>query len=569
MLILGPYFLFKHKNTIKFNMFTQISKYSKNSLLYLRNFHTKNLNLDPVYNLAPKLQPLSPITPSIKKEIDSVLMNPLKIPSILGNNYYNEITDSQYYGEKLVCHYNRVNENKIINYNNNYQENKEIRNKYQLQDRLDIFLDAADRLENEYYNKMIAYTIVGQNKTPYEAELDSICELVDFLRFNVAYIYELNRKQPLTNIKENYRGKVYNIKNSSKYLPLNGFVASITPFNFTAIGGNLALTPLMLGNVVFWKPSDNSILSNYLIYKILEESGIPKGILNFVPYDGPKFLDLVTRHKDLSGLIFTGSSKVFDNIYKKIGNNISQYRNYPRLIGETGGKNYHFIHTSMSDNIKYIAGKTFESAFGYSGQKCSACSRLYLPKNMLDEFLIELEKNINKYMSVHRNNYGVISKDSWIKSKQIIENIKTDKYLDTKIVIGGNFEKENFFIEPTVIVSDNKTSNLFRNEFFAPILTIYPYKDNEIDETIDLCRDSTNYALTGAIFTRDKEFIKKFNDKMKYSCGNYYINDKSTGSVVGQQPFGGSGKSGPNDKAGDINFIYRLTNQQNIKECVL
>ena len=440
-------------------------------------------------------------------------------------------------------------------------------NKYKLQDRLDIFLDAADKLEFDYYDKMIAYTIAGQNKTPYEAEIDSISELADFLRFNVSYIYELHQKQPISSLEETFHNKSYTISNSSQYLPLNGFVASMTPFNFTAIGGNLALTPLMLGNAVFWKPSDHAILSNYLIYQILEECGLPTGILNFVPYDGQEFLDIVTERSDLGGIIFTGSSAVFDSIYQKVGQNISNYSSYPRIIGETGGKNYHFVHPSMKGEVEYVAGKTFESAFGYSGQKCSACSRIYLPESMLDEFLQEIGKCSSKYLSVHRNNYGLIHRQSWDKAKNTIEKIQKLDNSKTKIVIGGNFEEKGLFMEPTVVVSTDTESFVFQEEFFAPLLTVYPYPEQEVEETMAICRDATDYALTGAVFSLDSQFLQNFEEEMKHTCGNYYINDKSTGSVVGQQPFGGSGKSGTNDKAGDINFIYRLANQRNVKRC--
>lgn len=518
-------------------------------------------------NLAPKLQQLSPISNSIQQEINAILSMPPKIPAKIGNIDFHTFTQSQYSGENLICHYHKPRKQTLLEALQNYQEPKDEWNRIKLQDRLDIFLDVADKLEYEYYNKMMAYTILGQNKTPYEAEIDSICELVDFLRFNVSYIYELHKKQPISPVKENFRGKSYTISNQSKYLPLPGFVASMTPFNFTAIGGNLAITPLMMGNSVFWKPSDYSILSNYLIYQILEECGLPSGVLNFVPYSGPEFLELMVKQPDLSAIIFTGSSNVFDSIYKKVGKNISNFRNYPKLIGETGGKNYHFIHPSMKKEVKYVAGKTFESAFGYSGQKCSACSRIYLPESMLDDFLVEINSNINRYLSVHRNNYGLIHRQSWNRAQEIVEKIQKVDDPKTKIVLGGIFQEEGLFMEPTVVVSYDKDSFLFRDEFFAPLLTVYPYPDTEVEQTMDICRDSTDYALTGAVFSLDTQFLQNFEEKMKHTCGNYYINDKSTGSVVGQQPFGGSGKSGTNDKAGDINFIYRLANQRNVKKC--
>ena len=526
-----------------------------------------NKNIPRFTNLNPLLKPLSPISHKVQSEIDSVIMDPPIIPAVIGDIKYKTPNKLQYAGQNIVSQYHHANRDTLEKGLDSYQDAKVEWNKYKLQDRLDIFLDVADKLEFDYYDKMIAYTIAGQNKTPYEAEIDSISELVDFLRFNVSYIYELHQKQPISSLEETFRDQSYTISNSSQYLPLNGFVASMTPFNFTAIGGNLALTPLMLGNAVFWKPSDHAILSNYLIYQILEECGLPSGILNFVPYDGKEFLDIVTERSDLGGIIFTGSSAVFDSIYQKVGQNISNYSSYPRIIGETGGKNYHFVHPSMKWEVGYVAGKTFESAFGYSGQKCSACSRIYLPESMLDDFLREIEKCSSKFLSVHRNNYGLIHHQSWDKAKDTIEKIQNLDDSKTKIVIGGNFEEKGLFMEPTVVVSTDTESFVFRDEFFAPLLTVYPYPEQEVEETMAICRDATDYALTGAVFSLDSQFLQNFEEEMKHTCGNYYINDKSTGSVVGQQPFGGSGKSGTNDKAGDINFIYRLANQRNVKRC--
>ena len=531
----------------------------------LSNFASKNI---PRFtNLKPQLNSLSPISVGIQNEIDKVLIDPPRIPAVIGSTKFRHMNKIQYAGQNVVCHYHQPSQDAVREGLDSYQKDKENWNSLSLTDRLDIFLDAADKLEYEYYDKMMAYTIVGQNKTPFEAEIDSICELADFLRFNVSYVYQLHQKQPITSIGESFQGQNYMITNTSEYLPLNGFIASITPFNFTAIGGNLALTPLMLGNTVFWKPSDNSILSNYLIYQILEECGLPHGILNFIPYDGSEFLDIVSQRPDLGGLLFTGSSQVFDNIYQKISSQVSQYQNYPRIIGETGGKNYHFIHPSMESEIYYVATKTFESAFGYSGQKCSACSRVYLPESMLEPFLNYLQENIKTYLSVHQNNYGLIHRNSWEKSSNLLKKIKQLETPTTEIVLGGDIQEENFYMEPTVVVSSEPDSFLFQEEFFAPLLTIYPYTEDKLEETVELCRDATPYALTGAVFSLDYDFLEMFENKMKYTCGNYYINDKSTGSVVGQQPFGGSGKSGTNDKAGDLNFIYRLTNQKNIKKC--
>ena len=527
----------------------------------LRRIHTKS---NSVKNLLPTLSFNSKISGPIQKEIDLVLENPPQIPSVINGRKITQMNQTQMAGQKVVCHYNYCEKQELLDGLYGYREAKEKWNQYTLIDRLDIFQDAADRLEYDYYDRMMAYTILGQNKTPFEAEIDSICELVDFLRFNVDYVYQIQKKQPISQVMEKYGKKKYQIRNSSEYLPLNGFIASITPFNFTAIGGNLALTPLMLGNSVFWKPSDNAILSNYLIYQILEECGLPPGILNFTPQDPEIFLDKVIKNADLGGILFTGSSQVFNDIYRKVGENMNHYRNYPRLIGETGGKNYHFVHPSYQNDIQYLVDKTFESAFSYSGQKCSACSRLYIPDFMVPEFLEKMEVRIQEFMEIHGDNYGLINEKSWLKTQDVLERIKKTGY--AKIVRGGEGNPENYMLEPTIVSVSNSTNFLFSEEFFAPILSIYSYSPKKIEETMELCEKSSGYALTGALFCQDKNFTDYFKEKMRYTCGNFYINDKSTGSVVGQQPFGGSGKSGTNDKAGDINFIYRLTNQKNVKE---
>lgn len=517
-------------------------------------------------NLLPKLSLYSRISNSIRYEMEHITKNPKTIPSIIGGKYNYNVNMEQFSYIDKIASYRHTPSIEILEGLNNFEDSKEEWNKMNLKDRLQIFLDAADLIENKYYDKMIAYTILGQNKTPHEAEIDAICELVDFLRFNVNYVYQLHNKQPLTNIYEDYRSETNIVKNSSRYLPLNGFVGAITPFNFTAIGGNLALTPLMLGNCVFWKPSDSSILSNYLIYEIMKEAGLPEGILNFTPSDPHSFSNTIINHQKLGGLLFTGSSQVFDNIYEKVSSNIHNYDSYVRLVGETGGKNFHFVHHSYHDDIQYLVDKTFESAFSYSGQKCSACSRLYLPENMLDEFIALMKHKIKEYMSYHKDNYGLINNVSYAKMTHIMKEIKTDPY--SKVLIGGNLKEENYFMEPTVVTSTYHNNILFSQEFFAPLLAVYTYKPEDTNQVVELCSTSSKYALTGAVFSKDTDFIDYFSDKLKYKCGNFYINDKSTGSVVGQQPFGGSGKSGTNDKAGDINFIYRLTNQQNIKECI-
>ena len=512
-------------------------------------------------NLVSKFNHSSNITKNIRTHIKNVLENPVNIPCIVNGKVYNtNITPqiSSYDNTKVISNYSKLTP-KILGSNlNKFRDiQKDFAINFTPKQRIEVFENAAKLLETKYYDQMMAYTIVSQNKTVYEAEIDAINELVDFLRFNSHYYQQLLDKQPLNVDK--------NIRNTSVYNPLNGFVAAITPFNFTAIGGNLASAPLLFGNSVFWKPSDNSILSNYLFYEILLEANLPDNILNFVPMDPLQFSNTVLNHKDLGAILFTGSSSVFDNIYKKTGANVKKYNNYVRLIGETGGKNYHFIHKNV-DDLRRIVKLTIESAYNYSGQKCSACSRVYIPKSLYNSFISIYYDEIEGFKNTQRN-YGLINKTSFDNTINNLHKIKKNK--DTQILYGGEayIKNNQYYVEPTLIKCNEHKNNTFHQEFFAPILSCYVYNDKNLEKAINLCLNNS-YALTGSVFSSDKKFINDFTNKSMYSCGNFYINDKSTGSVVGQQPFGGNGKSGTNDKAGDINLLYRLFNQRNIKQTI-
>ncbi len=508
-------------------------------------------------NLMPKFRQGSPMPLRVKEIVKDVLETPIKIPNYLGLD--NPIVDiekqiSSYNNKKHIALYQNVDTLSLKRYFNNYQESKNYWQDTLYVQRREVFLNAANLLENKYYNEMLAYTIAGQNKNIYEAEIDAICELVDFLRFNVSYADNIMNKQPI---------QTSEIKNVSEYNSLNGFVAAITPFNFTAIGGNLASAPLLFGNSVIWKPSDNAILSNHLFYKIMLEAGLPQGVLSFCPMNPKKFLSEITIQKDLGAVLFTGSSTVFDNIYENVSKNCYYKNNYPRIIGETGGKNFHFMDTSCENMIDYVVEKTIESAFNYSGQKCSACSIMYVPENLLSKVSEKLKIYINHYLN-NIDNYGVINKRSFDRVTKTLDLLHVDNDVEF-IVDGDDNEFESYYIEPNVIVCREHNHKVFNEEFFAPILAIYPYNVDEKENTMNLCIQSNNYALTGAVFSEDNKFLEYANNKFRSKTGNFYINDKSTGSVVGQQPFGGSGKSGTNDKAGDINLLFRLFNQRNIK----
>ena len=519
-------------------------------------------------NLQPKYIPSTPILPEIENEIYKYkIMNDYNhIPSIINGKVYYEgeykEVISPYDNEYFSSKFNYTPEKLLKKTSYRHKKAKEHWNNIKFEDRMDIFLKAADKIEHKYYNELIATTILGQNKTPFEAELDTICELADFLRFNVEYIHQMLNKQPIS---------PHGYKNVSQYLPLNGYIAAITPFNFTAIAGNLVSSALMMGNSVIWKPSESAILSNFLVWEILVESGVPPEICNFVPMKGEDFFNTIKTDSHLGGITFTGSSKVFDNIYQEVGKNIDLYHNYPRLIGETGGKNYHFIdEVDLNDDefVNHIIDRTFEGAYNYSGQKCSACSRVYLPEKMFPIFKRKMEKKkneLNKNYIEGSLNYGVINEEAFIKGQdRLLESVE-DKEID--IIYGGSFNDNRcYFMEPTLVKCNNHNNQIFHDEYFLPYLAVYTYKSDDKYETLDLCKENhNNYSLTGAIFSKDELFIKNANEILKYSAGNFYINDKCTGAVVGQQPFGGSGKSGTNDKAGDINALFRYMNQRNIK----
>lgn len=506
-------------------------------------------------NLNPKFLPGSNTTLRVKEIIDDILEKPLRIPNYL--NYDSPFMEtsqqiSAYNNNHYVAEYTKVDKPSLTRYFNNYNDAKRSWENASFNERRDVFLKAADLVSGKYYHTMLAYTMVGQNKNIYEAEIDAVCELVDFLRFNVAYAEAINEKQPI---------QVTNINNISEYNSLNGFVAAITPFNFTAIGGNLASAPLLFGNSVLWKPSPSAILSNHLFYEIMLEAGLPEGVLNFCPMDGKEFLDCVVERRDLGALLFTGSSSVFDEINKRVYSDIETRSTYPRIIGETGGKNFHFLDESSKSVLAEVAQKTVESAFNYSGQKCSACSVMYVPETILEETIAELKKATN-YYNEHMENYGVINAEAYEKTMRLIETFNDEIDVVEDI---GNSDEESYYISPKILVCRNHDHRVFHEEFFAPILSIYPYNPDEKYEVMKMCAEGNNYSLTGAVFSLDDKVVMGAMNAFRHKTGNFYVNDKSTGSVVGQQPFGGSGKSGTNDKAGDINLLYRLFNQRNIK----
>lgn len=489
---------------------------------------------------------------TLNKEINNIFKNPINISSVINGNYIKSSNNKQHnspcYDHKPIFEYSYLF-NKDVSYKSlfdNYENSKQLWKKVSPEEKFKMFEKIADLVENKYFYKMMAATMVGQGKNKLEAELDAIAETVDFLRFNIEYASQIYEKQP--------RGFKDNI-NYSQYLPLQGKVCAITPFNFTAIAANLSTTPLYFGNVVFWKPSEKSLLSNWLYYNICLEANIPPEVLNFIVMQPNYSIEHLIKNKT-GGVLFTGSTDVFKNIIKSIDYNTT----FPRVIGETGGKNFHFIEQTA--NIKDAAEKTFLSAFNYSGQKCSACSVVYVPHDNYEEFIDIMKTYETTY---NYENYGVISKESYIKTRKIIEYCKKNKNL--KLEMGGNYcDSETYFIEPTIFkIENDKNIEIKTKELFAPVLLVKPYEPSKTSEMLKECSELSKYKLTGSFFSQNTDLINYASTLFENSCGNYYINDKSTGSVVGNQPFGGFGMSGTNDKAGDINMLYRLFNQRNIK----
>lgn len=427
-------------------------------------------------------------------------------------------------------------------------------------ERIQIFLRAADLVAGKYRQRLNAATMLGQAKTVIQAEIDAACELADFLRFNAHFLAELLQYQPISPDSKS-------VRNTFRYRPLDGFVVAISPFNFTAIGGNLASAPTLMGNAVVWKPSDSAILSNYLIYEILLEAGIPDDVISFVPAQGIVFGDTINSQPDLAGINFTGSVATFKHLWKQVANNLDLYHNYPRLIGECGGKNFHFVHPTA--DLDTVVASTVRSAFEYSGQKCSACSRMYVPKslwNQVRDQLVESTRQLKLGSPLEFDTFlsAVITEQSFDRVMGYLQRARASP--QNEILLGGTGDKSvGYFIDPTIIRVDDPFDPLMCEELFAPLLTVYVYDDNQIGQTLKALSKS-DYALTGAIFAQDQSFLEKATWDLRGCAGNFYVNDKSTGSVVGQQPFGGSLRSGTNDKAGGPHYLLRWSSPQNIKE---
>ena len=426
-----------------------------------------------------------------------------------------------------------------------------------MEHRVSIFLKAADLIAGPMRYKVNAATMLGQSKTAYQAEIDT-CELIDFLRFNVYYLQQIYDRQP---------NNTPNVWNRIEYRPLEGFVTAISPFNFTSIGANLPTAPAIAGNVVLWKPATTAVLSNYYVMQALMAAGLPAGVINFVPSRGSDMSKYVLSDPNLAGFHFTGSTEVFSGVYSLVGENIKKYKTYPRLVGETGGKDFIFAHNSA--DVPGLVAALTRASYEYQGQKCSAASRAFVPASIWPQvkegMLAEIEKIKIGDITDFRNLMGaVIDASAFKTNKEYIDYAKASE--DAEVICGGYDDSKGYFVYPTLIEAKKPDFKTMVEEIFGPVMTVYVYPDDKLDETLASCDTATSYGLSGAIFADDREAIVKMEDALKGTAGNFYINDKPTGAVIGQQPFGGARASGTNDKAGSEINMYRWLSPRTIKE---
>ena len=501
---------------------------------------------------------LGKVPDEVLKAIDYYRNREMTIPLVIDGvkQYKNKIPIScPYDTSQVICWASQADADDIRNAIDASRKGKELWNGLKASDKADIFEKAAELVEGRYYDSLIATTMLGQGKNYYQAEIDAICELADFWNFNNYYRVKLASYKPPINLLETYN-------NTTKWVPLDGFVAAITPFNFTAIGGNLATAPLFMDNSVVWKPSNQAVMSNYTVYELLIEAGMPREVIQFVPGDPTLFTEVISNSHHMASIAFTGSDRVFNDILRNVYGKIDKYRNYPRMVGETGGFNYHLMLPDISSikDMDTIVNKTILGAFEYSGQKCSATSKLIVPNEHLDYFIERLSGKMNRLQvgSPEEDNCftsAVIGEDSFNRAQNyIVKN-------SNKVLAGGKCDNSmGYYIHPTLIMDENHELEKEYGEVFAPVLSICGYDPENLDETISHINNS-KYALTTGVFTRNQVHFNKFNN----TCGNLYFNDKSTGSIVGQQIFGGFRKSGTNDKAGSEHLLTRFGNIQTTK----
>ncbi len=514
---------------------------------------------EPVLAYAPG----SPEKKALKTKINEIMSREIEIPLIIGGK---EVRTGK--TQKAVCPHDH--KHVLATYHEAGPKEVELAAKcakeawkewsnMPWEDRAAIFMKAGELLAGPWRDAANAATMLNQSKTCYQAEIDSACELIDFYRFNPFYMCQIYEAQP-----DSVRG----IWDYAEYRALEGFIFAVTPFNFTSIAGNLPTSPAMMGNVVLWKPASTAVFSGYTIYKLLEAAGLPPGVINFLPGRGSQVGDPALDHPEYAGIHFTGSTSVFQAMWKKMGENIPKYKGYPRIVGETGGKDFVFAHPSADTTT--LATALVRGAFEFQGQKCSAASRAYIPRSLWgktkDELLAQV-KDIKMGAPTDFRNFfcAVIDKNAFNDHVGYIEHAKSSS--DCEIIAGGKYDNSvGYFIEPTVVVTTNPKQKLMEEEIFGPVLTIHVYDDAKLDETLTLCDETSPYALTGAIFGSDRKALRHMMDSLRHAAGNFYLNDKPTGAVVSQQPFGGGRASGTNDKAGSYLNLIRWTTMRTVKE---
>lgn len=514
---------------------------------------------EPIYNYEPGTKEKTALKDQLKKFLDETL----EFPLIIGGKEVKtgNLADCRcpHDHQHLLARYHKAGPKEI---EMAVKEAKKAWKDWAQMDwvsRASIFLRAAELLSTKYRNVLNAATMLGQSKTPHQAEIDSACELIDFYRFNPYYMNLIYTEQPDSSA---------GTWNYMEYRPLEGFVFAVTPFNFTSIAGNLPTSPALMGNVVLWKPASSAVYSAYFLTQLWKEAGLPAGVINFIPGPGRYVGDPVLEKEDLAGVHFTGSTSVFQSMWKTIGNSIKNYRSYPRIVGETGGKDFIFMHASADVDAGVVA--MIRGAFEYQGQKCSAVSRAYVPQNLwptLKERLLDEIKTVQMGDITNFNNFmgAVIDKPAFDSIVGYIDYAKNSN--DAEIIAGGGYDdSKGYFIEPTVVVTTNPKHKLIQEEIFGPVLTIYVYPEKEYEEALELCDDTSPYGLTGAVFANERSAVETAMRSLRYAAGNFYVNDKPTGAVVGQQPFGGARGSGTNDKAGSYINLLRWASARAVKE---
>lgn len=539
--------------------FKDVTCAPKNRYMNIGTFNYPLPANEPVLSYAPG----SPEKIALKKTLAELKKKPIEIPMYIGNKKVKS-------GKKVAIHpphekkhilgyFHAGDEKHMVQAIDAALKAKEAWSAMPWEERAGIFLKAADLIATKYRFHMNGTTMLGQSKNAYQAEIDSACEIIDFLRFNVHFLSEIYRQQPVSSP---------GMHNRMEWRPLEGFVLAVTPFNFTAIGGNLPTSAAMCGNVVVWKPANTQIYSAQMFMRILQEAGLPDGVINLVYVDGPTVGKVCFSHRDFAGVHFTGSTGVFNHMWKTIGENMKLYKSYPRIVGETGGKDFVMVHPSA--DVDTVVTALARGAFEFQGQKCSAASRAYLPSNIAESVKTKLVAAIASMKMGTVEDFtnfinAVIDEKAFKSITAYIETAKKDK--KAKILAGGQYSSaEGYFIQPTLIEAKDPKFVTMCEEIFGPVLTIYVYDENKFEQTLDLVDQTSPYALTGSIISQDRQAIALATRKLQNAAGNFYINDKPTGAVVGQQPFGGARASGTNDKAGSMLNLYRWLSARTIKE---